>query len=666
MHKIDDHVVGQRLGRSRLVIILAASLLVLMLALLAGQRARAVAPSNDHFEERWSRTDLPVRDGEVLRTWMWGPEAFTEGIEEEYAQAPDGQREVQYFDKARMEINAQEEPGSLWYVTNGLLVVELITGEMQVGDDTFVERAPASVPVAGDPDDEQGVTYATFGPLLDAPPVPDGEIYQTRLSRDGSLTAVADLADYGVAAAYLDDVTGHRIATPFWDFMRSSGIIYEDGAFVEGPLFQNPFYATGRPITEAYWVRAKVDGVLQDVLVQCFERRCLTYTPGNEPNWQVEAGNVGRHYYHWRYETEEPTPEEPTATPSPTTEPAGNVSIQVEVDCDADGDADGPASNVGSAGPCGPFTGGEVETVTEGVPASTTDVQLITPNNAISGTFDLLFNHPDAGWIVVSNIPFDVNAGLLYGKIANVFSEQDVGFDAPTITGGPLDENSIEMTFETGAYVNQDAPETLIQVNFSYADTTEPQPSEIVVEGGAGVDETQRLTPNGATGGSFTLTIDHPTEGLLTVTLPFDATATDARTAIVSTFNARGVGADAPLVSGGPANHQPLTFTFSQGDLAATDLEPMKVSNDDLTTTVTEARVEVFENSDELVDTWSVSDSGEATGDLPLGGVYTFQLTYAEDTGQADVVTGGPIQVLGDQTELTIVAELDYESQPAN
>jgi hypothetical protein len=35
--------------------------------------------------------------------------------------------------------------------------------------------------------------------------------------------------------------------------------------------------------------------------MQCFERRCLTYTPDNPEGWQVEAGNVGRHYYYWRY-----------------------------------------------------------------------------------------------------------------------------------------------------------------------------------------------------------------------------------------------------------------------------------------------------------------------------------------------------------------------------
>jgi hypothetical protein len=41
---------------------------------------------------------------------------------------------------------------------------------------------------------------------------------------------------------------------------------------------------------------------VQDVLIQCFERRCLTYTPGNTPEWRVEQGNVGLHYFRWRYE----------------------------------------------------------------------------------------------------------------------------------------------------------------------------------------------------------------------------------------------------------------------------------------------------------------------------------------------------------------------------
>jgi hypothetical protein len=39
------------------------------------------------------------------------------------------------------------------------------------------------------------------------------------------------------------------------------------------------------------------------VLFQAFERRILTYTPCNEAAFQVEMGNVGLHYYDWRYGT---------------------------------------------------------------------------------------------------------------------------------------------------------------------------------------------------------------------------------------------------------------------------------------------------------------------------------------------------------------------------
>ncbi len=47
--------------------------------------------------------------------------------------------------------------------------------------------------------------------------------------------------------------------------------------------------------------------------MQCFQRRCLTYTPGNDEGWQVEAGNVGRHYYTWRYGHEMPGADTATA-----------------------------------------------------------------------------------------------------------------------------------------------------------------------------------------------------------------------------------------------------------------------------------------------------------------------------------------------------------------
>jgi hypothetical protein len=157
--------------------------------------------------------------------------------------------------------------------------------------------------VAGDPDDSNGPTYATFLPLLDALALPDGAPVVQRVARDGAITSDPNLAALGAIAAYHVQMPGidHQVASPFWEFMTSTGLVYENGQYVQAPIFENPFYATGLPITEAYWTTVRVGGVPADVLVQCFERRCLTWTPGNDPGWQVEAGNVGQHYEQWRY-----------------------------------------------------------------------------------------------------------------------------------------------------------------------------------------------------------------------------------------------------------------------------------------------------------------------------------------------------------------------------
>jgi len=45
----------------------------------------------------------------------------------------------------------------------------------------------------------------------------------------------------------------------------------------------------------------KIAGKQQDVLIQLFERRVLTYNPAQTAQWQVQMGNIGAHYYDWRY-----------------------------------------------------------------------------------------------------------------------------------------------------------------------------------------------------------------------------------------------------------------------------------------------------------------------------------------------------------------------------
>jgi endonuclease YncB( thermonuclease family) len=278
--------------------------LAVLLAVVAWPSLATAAPTgHDAFLDTWARSDLPVAEGRVDRTWMWGPEPFTVPLREPYVDAPGGTRLVQYFDKSRMEItNPAADRASPWYVTNGLLAKELITGQLQLGDQTFQTHPPAVVNVAGDPDDPAAPTYATFAALLAAPPLPVGSAVTQTLDRAGQVGNDPALARYGVTAALLVPETGHSVASVFWTFMNSRGTVYTGWRFREDALFPNPFYATGFPITEPYWTRVRVGGTPRDVLVQCFERRCLTYTPDNPPGWQVEAGNVGQHYYRWRYE----------------------------------------------------------------------------------------------------------------------------------------------------------------------------------------------------------------------------------------------------------------------------------------------------------------------------------------------------------------------------
>jgi hypothetical protein len=259
--------------------------------------------ANDEFYDVWERTDYPVEQLETARTWIWGPGPISGALQEEYAEAGDGERLVQYFDKSRMEwpVDDTADPASDWFITQGLLATELMTGELQLGDDEFEQHDPADIPAAGDWEGESGPTYAAMGQYMDHEPRETGSTITQIMGPDGSLDDEDHLADYGVTDYYYVNNTDHNIASVFWEFMESEGLIYVDGDYETGPIFTNEFYAVGYPTTEAYWGWFPIDGEAQNVLVQCFERRCLTYAPDNPEGWQVESGNIGLHYYEWRY-----------------------------------------------------------------------------------------------------------------------------------------------------------------------------------------------------------------------------------------------------------------------------------------------------------------------------------------------------------------------------
>jgi hypothetical protein len=272
----------------------------LMLAWL-NTNLHAEAFADPAFQRVWNRSDsASVVTG---RSYLWGPEPNVTKIED-YREAPGGKRLVQYFDKSRMELtNPNGDRNSPYYVTNGLLVNELMLGRIQVGDNAFIERTPSRIGVAGDPDDANAPTYQVLGQTVGEPPMPFDRPIIATLDEEGSVFQDDSYAKYNIRPASFVEDTYHTIAAPFWTFLNQQGrVINAQGNVANEALFSPIFYATGFPTTEAYWAKVRVGGQVKDVLVQAFERRVLTYTPSNSPAFQVEMGNVGSHYYRWRYQ----------------------------------------------------------------------------------------------------------------------------------------------------------------------------------------------------------------------------------------------------------------------------------------------------------------------------------------------------------------------------
>ncbi len=232
---------------------------------------------------------------------LWGTPAQV--LNETWFNTKSGQRQVQYFDKGRMELTYPEtQPG---LVGDSKLVVELVSGRMQVSDTLYWQYDAAEIPVAGGATfaaNPQSPSYSAFKTATGADvsavgkPVnlvldpPEGEgfflgIYSAQLD-----SALGSISKY---AAYIPE-TGHNIADVFWSYLNQPGA---NGlpAFNWQTIF-------GLPITDSYWVKVRDGAKVLDILVQLYERRTLLYNPAGG---QVESGNVGRDYYRWRYQLPE-------------------------------------------------------------------------------------------------------------------------------------------------------------------------------------------------------------------------------------------------------------------------------------------------------------------------------------------------------------------------
>lgn len=278
----------------RSVMILTETILVSMwLVAVPVQAASAFADTA--FQQTW-------RAGEAAAPNFWGPLLTAhDGQQEAYKQAPNGQRLVQYFDKTRMELTIP----ALATVTTGLLTVELKTGKMQVGDAAFEQHDPAKVGLVGD-SGSASPTYADLALLPEkdgrAFPEPPPYFYSNgRLLQAQNLPARANNIPHGSLYHKLDDPSGtysQYVFSPFWDFIQSLPL----------PLSQT----TGYAISPLIWVHATVGSRPTEVLVQAFERRVLTWNESNLSGKEVEFGNIGQHYYTWRYGSN-PSPQ--AATP---------------------------------------------------------------------------------------------------------------------------------------------------------------------------------------------------------------------------------------------------------------------------------------------------------------------------------------------------------------
>jgi hypothetical protein len=168
---------------------------------------------------------------------------------------------------------------------------------VQTGNDAFQPRAPAAIPIAGDPD-SPGPTYATLNgkasKLLLPAPSKMGTAVSASVSASGDVSeeTPTEKTDVRLAAkadttlSAFDSVTKHNVPAAFAAYRSKVGML------VIGYAKSEPFVAT-----------VKVAGVQRQVMVQIFERRVLTYTASNPDVFKVEMGNIGQHYEHWRYNT---------------------------------------------------------------------------------------------------------------------------------------------------------------------------------------------------------------------------------------------------------------------------------------------------------------------------------------------------------------------------
>ena len=665
----------------------------LLLAIFIVSPVLAVTPATDAFERTWARTDKPVADDVIDRTWIWGPEPNTELLMEPYLESPGGTRVVQYFDKSRMEINHPNAvDDGLWYVTNGLLVVELMSGMLQVGDYSFEARDPAEVNIVGDPGYAETPTYADYAKLRGRSALASGSVITQTVDGTGNIGNDTDLDEWNVTAAELAPLTGHRTASVFWTFMNSSGTVYEDGKLVNDRLFINPYYATGYPITEAYWSQVMLAGSEQWVLTQAFERRVLTYAPNNNEGFQVEAGNVGMHYYQWRYEMEpEPATINVTTFQYDGTTVQGRVLVEVYAldagdDCnDVDFRTGDPVETGRTNATTGKLAVTDLDAGRYCVGADFNADGIADDDTAVINVLageskSVALTNPDDGVVNLLTVTVVGDDDMVVaGATVRLYEgtcAARAGSAAPAIpsavtnAAGKVVLNVDELDAGRYCVVASNASGMIGQANVELPDDTAVTIGGFIgvtVTSTAGVNEVQTLSASGATSGTFTLTFDGQTTG----PIPYNATAVQIRAALVSLSN---IGPDDITVTGGPIHTAAVTVTFA-GALGFQHVPQIEADSsllNDVALTITTTTTAVAGVNE--VQSLSMTDATEGTFTLTFGGQTTTPLPYDATATQIQMalvlltnINFGDVQVEGGAINtaavtITFVDELGFEN----
>ena len=269
-------------------LLLLAVVVLIGVSFLPVRKSDKPSFANPLFEQLW--TEQTAAAGNVD---LWGSEPLLWRVEP-YADAPDGRRVVQYFDRGRMELTPTANGGT--DVTEGLLALELTTGEIRLGSKLLQYQDPPTTAIDSGTPDPSVATYAGLSHVVEQR-APDASTNHTSL--DQWINAAGQVSEKAAPSSVWDaqyvDSTGHNLPDVFVNLFN-----------------QNPFgqmtwvQALGYPISEPFWTMYRRNGEALPSLVQVFERRVLVYTPSLQPSEQITLANVGRHYYRWRYGVDAP------------------------------------------------------------------------------------------------------------------------------------------------------------------------------------------------------------------------------------------------------------------------------------------------------------------------------------------------------------------------